>query len=151
MNVVTSLRTKNVHKSTLISHPRTPFWVTVYMASVNGPETKVIYAIVWSTQCFTIVLCNKHCKLVLTVFHNINYKLKAVLHARVVKLACCRIVGLNQNRRVISTLILLLFMSGICAMRSMDVRYPGSIELVIKEQISKSVITMACASHTGWL
>ena len=67
------------------------------MASVNGPETKVIYTLICSTQCFTIVLCNKHWKLVLTIFHMVVlYKLqsKAVLHARVVKITCCRIVGL---------------------------------------------------------
>ncbi len=68
-NVVTSLRTKNLHKSTLISHQQTPFWVTVYMASVNGPETKVINALVCSTQYFTIILCKKHCKLVLKVLN----------------------------------------------------------------------------------
>ena len=33
---------------------------------------------------------------------------------------------LNQNRRVLSTLILLLFISAISAIRSMDFRHPGT-------------------------
>ena len=60
-NVVTSLQTKHLHKSSFISHPRSPFWVTVCMTSVNGTETKVIYALCSThSSCFTIVLCNKH-------------------------------------------------------------------------------------------
>ncbi len=43
-NVVTSLRTKNLNKSTLIH--RHHFGSQSIMASVSGPETKVIYATV---------------------------------------------------------------------------------------------------------
>ena len=45
----------------------------------QGTGNKVIYAQVcsYSMSMFTVVLCNNHCELVLTVFHNgrlINYE-----------------------------------------------------------------------------
>ena len=85
--VVTSLRTKNLHTSdTILGH-------SLYDLG-QGTGNKVIYALVCSIQCFTGVL--KHCELVLLVFHMVVYKLqfKAVLHVCVVKIACCKIVGL---------------------------------------------------------
>ncbi len=66
------------------------------MTSFKG-QNKVIYALACSYSMFIhVVLYNKHCRLVLTVFHmvNINLQIKTVLHARVIEIACCRIVGL---------------------------------------------------------
>ena len=49
--VVTSLRTKNLHKSGLVYVHATPFWVIVCMTSVKGPEIRS-YALVCSFSMF---------------------------------------------------------------------------------------------------
>ena len=80
-----------------------PFWVTVCMTLVYRPEVGSFMLQHGVTKYSTAVLCYKHCKLVLnnSVFmvEKINYRIKAVLHARVVKNRMLQNCGIDAHRR----------------------------------------------------
>ncbi len=78
-NVVTSLRTKNLHKSSLISHPRTPFWVTVYMTSVNGTLQNKCASQLWDIIIFS-ALCDRNSYISIIMLPQFLYLLKYSRH-----------------------------------------------------------------------
>ncbi len=81
----------------------TPFWFIVCMTSAKGPEIRYSMLYHAVTQCFTIVLCNKHCKLTLSVFHMVvefKLEIKAILHARVVQNRMLQNCGIDAHRRL---------------------------------------------------
>ncbi len=94
--VVTSLRTKYLHKSGLILSTDTILGHSLYDLG-QGIRNTVICALIcrYGTQCFTacvISIVSWFLQYPIRLFNTIQ--IKAVLHARVVKIICCRIVGL---------------------------------------------------------